>query len=76
MGCIKNALSHLTGVDSKYEFARGVALGFGSNMEPLAREDFVDEMQRLMGEKDLLYVSAGSVDRDSAPAAGIVQGTW
>jgi dynein heavy chain 2 len=76
VGTIKNALSHLVGADSKYEFARGVARGFGANMEPIAREDFVTEMARLMSENDLLYVSGSSVDREEAPPAGIVEGKW
>lgn len=76
VGTIKNALSHLQGVDNKYEFARGIARGFGANMEAMERDDFVTELQRLTGEKDLLYVSASSVDREDAPPAGIIEGKW
>ena len=76
VGTIKNALSHVAGADSKEAFARGLARGFGSNMEPNARRDFLSDLTRLTGEKDLMYVSTSSIDRYDAPPAGIVDGKW
>ena len=76
VGTIKNALSHLVGADSKAAFARGIARGFSANMEPAERTDFLNDMTRLMGERDLLYVSASAMDRYDAPPAGIVEGKW
>ena len=76
VGTIKNALSHVAGADSKEAFARGLARGFGSNMESDARRDFLSDLTRLTGEKDLMYVSASSIDRYDAPPAGIVDGKW
>jgi dynein heavy chain 2 len=76
VGTIKNALSHLTSADSKAEFARGLARGFGGNMEPAERDDFLSHLTRLTGEKDLLHVAASSIDRYDAPASGIVDGKW
>ena len=76
VGTIKNALSHVAGADSKAAFARGLARGFGSNMESDARREFLSDLTRLTGEKDLMYVSASSIDRYDAPPAGIVDGKW
>ena len=76
VGTIKNALSHVAGAESKEAFARGLARGFGSNMEPDSRRRFLSDLTRLTGEKDLMYVSASSIDRYDAPLAGIVDGKW
>ena len=76
VGTIKNALSHVAGADSKQQFARGLARGFAANMDPAARNTLLKDLERLTGERDLLYVSAASVDRYDAPPAGIVDGKW
>ena len=76
VGTIKNALSHIAGADSKQQFARGLARGFASNMEPAARDRLLKDLERLTGERDLLYVSAASIDRYDAPPSGIIKGKW
>ena len=76
VGTIKNALSHIAGADSKQRFARGLARGFASNMEPAARDRLLKDLERLTGERDLLYVSAASIDRYDAPPSGIIKGKW
>ena len=52
VGTIKNALSHIAGADSKQQFARGLARGFASNMEPAARDRLLKDLERLTGERD------------------------
>ena len=76
VGTIKNALSHTVGADSKAAFVRGIARGFAANMEQAARDEFLHDLTRMTGERDMLHVSASSVDRYDAPPAGIVEGKW
>ena len=76
VGLIKNALSHLHAADTQEQFARALARGFGANMEPHDRDEFLQNLTRLTGERDLLYVSAGAIDRYDAPVSGIVDGKW
>ena len=58
-GILFNALSHLEGARSKTEFLRGLARGFGANMAPETRLEFLADITRLTGESNLLRARAG-----------------
>ncbi len=51
---IRNALSHLTHVGTKHDFACGLFRGLGANLDEVGRQGLAAEISRLMGEPNVL----------------------
>ncbi len=51
---IRNALSHLTHVGTKHDFACGLFRGLGANLDAVGRQGLAAEISKLMGEPNVL----------------------
>ncbi len=51
---IRNALSHLTHVGTKHDFACGLFRGLGANLDEVGRQGLAAEISKLMGEPNVL----------------------
>ncbi len=58
LAVVRNALSHLTGVGTKRDFACGLFQGLGANVDEAGRQGLAAEISRLMGEPNVLIGSA------------------
>lgn len=59
---IRNALSHLTHVGTKHDFACGLFRGLGANLDEVGRQRLAAEISKLTGEPNvLLGASQGDI---------------
>lgn len=55
---VRNALSHLTGIGTRCEFACGLFHGLGANLDEVGRQGLAQEISRLTGEPNVLSIAA------------------
>ena len=61
VGVVRNALSHLSAVGTKHDFASGLIRGLGANLDEAGRHGLAAEVSKLMGESNV-FLASGATD--------------